>query len=108
MLPVYFSRLPKELRDTSRVESETNMSKLDDSLFYHQKLKEKMDRLLSRAPEQKRELEGTLFDRYASQVPCYRKFLNFDRRYFATAVIDLKGINRKGKIPHHAELASNR
>lgn len=34
-------------------------------------------------------------------VPYYRKFLNFDRRYFATAVIDLKGINRKGKLQQH-------
>ena len=87
------------------------MSKLDDSLFYHQKLKEKLNRLLSRAPEQKKELEGTLFDRYANMVPCYRKFLNFDRRYFATAVIDLKGINRKGKLQqhqHHSELVTGR
>lgn len=110
VLPVHFSRLPNELRDTNHAEGETNMSKLDDSLFYHEKLKEKLDRLLSRAPEQKRELEGTLFDRYANAVPCYRKFLNFDRRYFATAVIDLKGINRKRKLLHppSSEVTSSR
>jgi hypothetical protein len=83
------------------------MSKLEDSMFYHQKLKQRMDKLLSRIPEQipinPQTLRGTLFDRYNSMVPIYRKFINFDRRYFATAVIDLKSIHRKPK----QQLASN-
>lgn len=71
-----------------------------------------MDRLLSRGPERDinmRDYTGTLFDRYANQVPIYKKFLNFDKRYFATAVIDLKGVNRKAKmIQTVSEPATNR
>lgn len=71
-------------------------------------MKQRMDRLLEKIPEAAQGLRGTLFDRYMNMAPVYRKLVNFDRRYFATIMVDLKTLNRNNRLPHLSHPITNR